>query len=98
MDRPSLPKSFRLSLHKEMVRLHSASLEDLGGGGGIVQITINLEPPFFICRGETFRREFAELGELRSFIPENVNVMAMLHSQQEDVFLKLYTCYRTLDQ
>ena len=36
----------------------------------------------FICsicfyRGESFRREFSRLGEVRSIIPEHVNVMAL---------------------
>lgn len=36
----------------------------------------------FICsicfyRGESFRREFSRLGEVRSVIPEHVNVMAL---------------------
>ena len=29
------------------------------------------------CRGETFRREFSQLGELRSLVSEGVNVMAL---------------------
>ena len=31
----------------------------------------------FIYRGNSFRHEFSHLGELRSIIPENVNVMAL---------------------
>lgn len=30
-----------------------------------------------LCRGDTFRREFSRIGELRSIIPSNVNVMAL---------------------
>ena len=29
------------------------------------------------CRGETFRRGFSQLGELRSLVSEGVNVMAL---------------------
>ena len=30
-----------------------------------------------ICRGDQFRREFSRIGELRSIIPSNVNMMAL---------------------
>ena len=38
-----------------------------------------LTAQFFIkiCRGESFRHEFSRLGEIRSVIPEGVNVMAL---------------------
>ena len=29
------------------------------------------------CRGETFRKDFARIGELRSIIPDGVNIMAL---------------------
>ena len=32
---------------------------------------------YLYFRGDCFRREFSRLGELRSVIPENVNVMAL---------------------
>ena len=31
----------------------------------------------FLCRGESFRKEFAELGDVRSLIPETVRIMAL---------------------
>ena len=30
-----------------------------------------------LCRGENFRKEFANLGEVRSLIPETVRIMAL---------------------
>lgn len=33
--------------------------------------------PFYLCRGNSFRREFSHLGEVRSIIPESVKVMAL---------------------
>ena len=32
---------------------------------------------YYACRGDSFRREFSRLGELRSIIPEHVNVTAL---------------------
>ena len=32
---------------------------------------------FFFCRGDSFRREFARIGEIRSIVPSNVKVMAL---------------------
>lgn len=33
--------------------------------------------PLLLCRGETFRKEFSHLGDVRSLVPETVRVMAL---------------------
>ena len=36
------------------------------------------------CRGDSFRTTFAELGQLRSIVPENVHVMALTATATKD--------------
>ncbi len=43
----------------------------------------------FICRGSTFRPVLLKLGELRSLMPENVNVMALTATATKHVRLEL---------
>ena len=40
-------------------------------------ISVHLVDSLSSCRDETFRKEFSKIGEVRSIIPDHVNVMAL---------------------
>ena len=51
---------------------------------------------YLYFRGDCFRREFSRLGELRSVIPENVNVMALTATATVSTRREIMTCKNLL--